>query len=148
MERVKLQEALTNSKYILDEMQRWAYAGQDEGNIELDIGTPHGEASNPDNLDFCHRVASSVSMLGDIRHNDTENFIYPLPICSQGGDMCYAWIIRRNGDYMLMFGKGSLVSFKSCATFGNDTGSYICRYLESQGWEYAESVTPWGIPDM
>lgn len=65
----------------------------------------------------------------------TKNFQYAVVVNRSG-----TWfeIYRNSYDYVL----ASNTSKHSCFTQETDMGRYICKYLETQGWEYIDAERP------
>lgn len=120
VEKAKLAEALVNVKAIEGSMQRYLLANDYPSSVILfenlgDIELSGGEW---------------IEGLG----YSTKDFLYSAG-CQPS--TCYIEAYRGGDEYALTVHIASDGSIDHmCYTFFTDVGEYICKYLESQGWEY------------
>ena len=125
VEKARLSEALQNIKVFMDAAN--LYLMENGG-----TSAPYG----------CFKDFSAVDLSGGEWNADadceyeTKNFIYGSLYCA-GGD-CGPEIRRQNGDYTLApFHRNGWT--KTCYTEMTEMGRFICKSLESQGWEYSDN---------
>ena len=116
VEKSKLSEALMNLNIMIGAMQRYML-------------------NNPSTEIVSFKDFTDVELVGGEWNGDgtqytTKDFDYNSPACSPAS--CSVDINRNNDVYTLAYD----TRFKSCFTQDTDLGRYICKYLESQGWEY------------
>ncbi len=118
VEKAKVSEALLNIKAIEESMQRYI----------LTNGFPKSGCIWFE--DFADIELSG----GELDENDeyiTKNFRYSPGICTGS---YYMEVYENNSKYdFYIYSENNI---KQCFTELTDIGQYICKYLESQGWEY------------
>ena len=122
VEKTKVSEALMNTQIILDSMQRFLLknGGFPSENVEFkdfaDVDLSGGEWNDKSYI--------------------TKDFEYYYPFC--GSTFCSVEIYKHGYTYTLLPIVNEEETIKVCYTEETDIGRYICKYLESQGWEYVE----------
>ena len=119
VEKTKLTEALENLAVIEGAAQRYILA--------------HPETSSTWLKDFL-----DVDLSGGEWHGVTyvtKNFQYAVVV---NPSVTWFEIYRNSYDYVL----ATNPSKHSCITQETDMGRYICKYLETQGWEYIDAEIP------
>jgi len=126
VEKAKLSEALLNFQTLKNAMDRYMLQHVCPGtdiycpdDIQLDIELSGGEWND-------HKYV-------------TNNFSY-FPSCASTSYSISIYSTHEQQedlpDYVLIYESDG--PNQICATNGTDMGKYICKYLESQGWEYNE----------
>ena len=120
VEKAKLSEALMNLNIMVGAMQRYMLNNSSTDLVSFkdftDVELVGGEWSKPE---------------GATSQYITKDFTYYDPVCDSSS--CSVEISRNGYIYTLVYDTSSN---KFCATQDTDLGRYICKYLESQGWEY------------
>ena len=125
VEKTKLSEALINFKVIEEATDRYLLTngfpatGTIRLNDILDVGLSGGEWW-PDGQVY-----------------STKDFYYQIS-CESENNACYGYVTRNTEDYELTLHIFPNSRNKMCATLYTEMGKFICKYLESQGWEYRE----------
>ena len=121
VEKAKLTEALENIAVIEGAAQRYILAHPSTGFVYLN-----------DFLD----VDLSGGEWVDAGIYATKNFTYNGDI----HDNIYACEVdRNNGEYILTFYSSGFAPYpRNCTTQLTDMGRYICKYLETQGFNYVD----------
>ena len=122
VEKAKLTEALINFKLLKESAERYILAN----------GYPDSSIEFTDSID----VELSGGEFDESGLYLTKNYIYHL---FYGGGSGWEIDIYANSDtnyYGFMY--DSISKQKRCFNGDTDMGTFICHYLESQGWEYHE----------
>ena len=124
VEKAKVAEALINISAIEGAMQRYI----------LSNGYPSAKVKYKDITDIEFSG-------GEWEENDygykTKEFDYSWLICYSGG--CVFEIYREPDDTYALTGSVRYEGAShTCITELTDMGRYICKYLESQGWDYRD----------
>ncbi len=122
VEKSRLAEALLNFKTITDCFAVY----------KLEHGLPtEGEVYMQD---ICP-LEIALEDMGNEYSSKSKNFEYTHPQCTRTG--CDVSIFRfPNYEYALEYKNSG--DIKKCFTFQTNIGRYICKSLESQGWEYKD----------
>ena len=126
VEKAKLSEALMNYHYIKKAInmyilqngypkERWKYILLEELGAEL-LGGQYDEYGG----------------------YGTENYGYDASVVTLGNNKGSAYIGVYSKYYQLIYDESLFNEKEICFDGNNDIGRYICRYLESQGWEHYE----------
>ena len=122
VEKAKVAEALVNIKAIEGSMQRYL----------LNSG------SLPSTNIWFKDIADIDLSGGEWVANDeyvTKDFSYNWLVCNSGG--CQMEVYRgEREEYALYVAIRLDTNVHNCITELTDKGRYICKYLESQGWDY------------
>ena len=125
VEKTKVSEALTNFHVLKDAMDRYMLQNVCPDSdihwpedIQLDIELSGGE--------FGDNIYSTKNFSYTADCNSIYYYISVTSLHEQDGNPYYGLIYYSEGPYQV------------CATNFTDMGKYICKYLESQGWEYVE----------
>lgn len=123
VEKAKLAEALMNFKLLKESAERYILANGYPDSLITIIDFP---------LDV---ELSGVEFDNGNKSYNTKNYEYHLAINTTGWEIdIYA--INYPNYYILVY--DSDIGKNECHDGGTDMGSFICHYLESQGWEYNE----------
>ena len=122
VEKAKLSEALINFKVIEDATDRYLLANGFPDDIVylkdiLDVDLSGGEWDE----DGFSYVTKDFEYQGNCDLDSCEMYVYRLPY-----------------EYEFYLIIGSQKYPNNCYTVGTDIGKFICKYLESQGWNYNE----------
>ena len=125
VEKAKLSEALLNFQTLKNAMDRYMLQNvcpdsdiHWPNDIQLDIELSGG--------DFGDNIYSTKNFSYAADCNSRYYYIYVTSLHEQDGNPYYELIYDSDGPNQI------------CATYFTDMGKYICKYLESQGWEYVE----------
>lgn len=122
VEKSKVSEALMNIDVIEGSMQRYVLA----------YGYPSKYTHGAELLDI---DLSGGEWIGNAYK--TDNFIYGL-YCWKDG--CLTGVRDSKDNYALEVYFSSSEIYYVCYTQETDIGRYICKYLKSQGWQYADET--------
>lgn len=126
VEKVKVTEVLINTKIILESTQRFLLKNggfpsewidfKDFADVELSGGEWDDDCYETKDFEYCYMGCQSGR-------------------CFFGGE-----IYRKDSDVSYAFSVDTYDNTirKSCFTNETGMGRYICKYLESQGWEYLD----------
>ena len=117
VEKARVMEAIWNIKAIEESVERYKLAN---GNLQ--------ETVSFDDV-------SDIELSGGEWNDDsyyTKYFQYYIEI---QGDL-YMEVYRKDYKYILLLNNDS--GARRCFSQATDIGRYICKYLESQGWEYRD----------
>ena len=126
VEKAKVSEALINIKAMEETINRYILAN-----------------GYPDRIIYFEEFADielSGGEWGEYNEYTTENFEYNTHITPNTYSV---EVYRQNGDldiYVLNIYNepGRNIYTKTCVTDHTDIGRYVCKYLETQGWEYLD----------
>lgn len=122
VEKAKLSEALLNFQTLKNAMDRYM----------LQNVCPDSSIYWPTDIQLDVELSGGEFDEGGITYV-AKNFSYGI---SCKTTHYFITIGKMNNDYSLIYESENLN--KICATNDTDTGKYICKYLESQGWTYNE----------
>ena len=123
VEKARLPEALVNIRNIEGSLQRYILANglpsetiyfKDIADVELSSGEWDDDVYNTKHFAYCATVSSDGYHIEVYRRNGPS-----------GADL-YTFYIDPEQNY------------RECVTQEVEMGRYICKYLESQGWTYAD----------
>lgn len=122
VEKAKVTEALLNIKAIEESMQRYILAnGYPQSTVHFG--------------DFADIELSGGEWDEDVIYYTTKDFEYNPSI---GRGYYSMEVYRNNGKYAFLTDSREDPAYHLCVTELSDIGRYICKYLESQGWEYVD----------
>lgn len=127
VEESKVSEALVNIKAIEHSMRMYLI-----NNGSLPSGNVWFK-------DFAEIDLSGGEWVSDSSY-ETKNFDYNWLVCNSGG--CQMEVYRKGqsiDEYALYVNIKPDEIAHNCITELTDKGRYMCKYLESQGWEYSDS---------
>ena len=120
VEKAKLSEALLNFQVIYNSAQR---------HLLMDYPSEEGF----DLMDILDVELSGGEWNEDSEEYTTKDFKYSATIHSGNYSI---YIFRTPDDKYELYQDNQTP--KTCCTSGTDIGEFICRYLESQGWQYCD----------